>query len=429
MQRIVGRRQSLGDISSRTAGTVIIVPNFYSPRRLWRSWLMIMVIGTLAVGASFIPRPEPDKVSVFHSALVACNQARMTEANRLADELATKPEANHFALVIRGAIRLRSGRCTDALRYFTYVRPEGEIRESVLKLTGECLYRLGQLHNAARVMTELAREHPEDPAAHRWLGAIYYDLGLRSQAIEELETASRLAPTDAGPPRLLGSIYYDYRQYTDARRHLQRAFDLAGLEDYETIAELGHSLIELHEYQRAIAVLAPVANRPDIMALRAEALWSVGRSSEAAREVESVLRAAPENLRANLLQARMDALEGRLASAIQILSSVAEREPHDVSVRYELAKVLRENGREAEAKGQLELMQQSREVHERYVDLANQAALQPYDAEVRRELGRICRAIGKMRAASAWERAAAACSSADNTSEDGSFGPHHEFRF
>lgn len=370
----------------------------------------LVLILALVVVSALQRRPNDKSTDLFREGLAAVDAGRPHDARRIAEALAATPDGEQASVVLQGILRLRSNDPATALRFFSRARPEGPLRHALLLHTAEALYRVGQLHEAGRLLQLNVADRPQDAESHRWLGAVYYDLGIRNEAIAELEAAARLAPGDHRPYRLLGLILYDFQQYTEAARYYRRALELHGASDQpDIVRELAHCLLETRAFEEALAVLSQVDECPDVLVLRAEAEWSLGKLDAAERDVGSALHLDAEHSRGNLLRARMDLAAGEATVALERLRRARAAAPHDSAVCYELTNTLRQAGLESEADAELAALQELSQLHSRYVQLAEEAARTPADAGIRRQLADLCRRLGALSAAATWERAALAC--------------------
>jgi Flp pilus assembly protein TadD len=92
-----------------------------------------------------------------------------------------------------------------------------------------------------------------------------------------------------------------------------------------------------------------------------------------------------------------------------VLEPVVAAHPNDDRARYQLALAYARMGRDADAREQNRLVDQTRARLTELSDLNRAALRDPWDAAVRRRLAELCEQLGKQELAKMWHRAAEAC--------------------
>lgn len=352
--------------------------------------------------------PEPREQ--FNSALAALKRSDLDSVARAAHALQRRPGFESHALLLRGAVLLRSGDREFALRLFSQLRPEGELREPTMVLTTECLYHLGRLNEAEVLARKMAAERPNNVDAHRWLGAIYYDLGANAMSIAELKRVAELLPDDFACHRLLGIMHLDFEEYSEAETHFREALKRSPPAEIrqELVEDLVKSLVSQRAYQDALDALRAAEPTPQVLALRAECLWSTDREDDAYELLAEARRQAPDSRSVLLLEARIHQNDGRADQAVGPLQRALELDRHDAEARYQLAQAYRQTGRVEKFEEAMARWKESMGLLERLTALSLEAIEKPNDAGIRWELARMCDALGKPKLAASWRRAAGA---------------------
>jgi tetratricopeptide (TPR) repeat protein len=337
-----------------------------------------------------------------------------TTATHLADRLEAAGHPDHAALLRAEALHAR--RHPDlALQQLNRLSPDGPFRLQILALTGQCLLELGDLPAAHSVLTTLVAEHPDHADAHRGLAAITYDLGQLGAAVDHLARVAELDPQDARPHRLIGLIYKDMGQYAQAegayRESLRRGLPQGA--EREVRFELAEVLVRQGKFADGLAVLdgAPEGVEPGRSGLRAECLRGLGRTGEAATELDRALPTSPTAVLYRLRgQVHQD--QGHPAEALKCFERAVALAPNDHQAHYYLAQALAGAGRKEEADRAFARDAELRKELDRITALTKEAMSKPWDPDVRRELAEICERMGKPELAALWRKAAATCAGA-----------------
>lgn len=385
----------------------------------WTIGLVTLLIALLVVT---LLQPEPVSTDqMFHEALRSLRDGeeypQLEETfNRL------KSDRNfwrHLA-VLDAALFLRSGYPAEAIDRLSVVSEDNPVREEALHCAGEALYRLDKLAQAQQVFHLMRSEFPGNTDARRWLGAIYYDLGAYDQAITEMKAVAEAKPQDYRPHHLLGIMYQDFEVAEDAASHFSLALQLNPPTKIvqELSLDLARVLIDNREYARAMNQLDQVNSGAEKLELQAICFWHLGKIARA----EKLLVAAEEltslTPKAMELKAEMATANGDLESSIAILTTLVEVHPDLANARYNLAMTLRQNGNEKLAETQFARWEEDRKLAEEMVQLNLTAVSDPANSDVRFRLADICRQLGKEKLADVWQKAADACSRLQQTTDN-----------
>lgn len=395
-------------------------------RRLLHSRLARLAVGTLAaaalIGVVVFSRQDNSPRGNFERGLAALRENDLAQALRAAHALDEEPDFVEHARLLRGALSLRRGDLESALRQLSQIRPQGELRIPALLAAGECLYHLGRLEEAEPLLVQLAREQPRNPQARRWLAAVCYDLGRLDRALAELGELARLEPRDFACWRLMGKIYReDLHDHTEAVRCYRQALrlDPPHSERDSVVRELSHALIEYGRYQEALGSLEWAEPGCEVLALKAQCQWNLGRREDARKSLSQAEEIDADHRTVLMLQAQMRQDEGDLAAAVAPLRRVLKGDPHDFPCRYQLALVLQRLGDAAASEAEMVKMERSKQFRDRLAELFFEARRLD-NPDAREEIAQLCREHGVRHVAEIWERAAEASRNSDQIAALGS---------
>jgi tetratricopeptide (TPR) repeat protein len=339
----------------------------------------------------------------------AAYQAQDTETLQTVMTAAIKRDKRSVEVrFLRGLYLIRSGSPQASLVPLRDAARAESLRPRAAIAAAQAYYDLGQFQAVQQVLNDVLQQQPDNIDAHRLLAALYYDLGVNPRAIHHLETVSQLDLQDPRPHRLIGLMRKDFQDYSAAVEAYQAALArhpkpaLAA----EIRLELAESLISQREYAAALTTLAADDQSPDALTVRLQCLDSLGRREEAASIVTAAI--ALTEPPATLCLALGDFYEsgGKQSEAIAAYEQAAKIDPLDFIPRYKLSSAYARAGREADARRELEAMQENRARYDKLHELQNQAMEQTEDADLRYRIGEAAAALGRQELAQAWYRAA-----------------------
>jgi len=342
--------------------------------------------------------------------LEAARAGDFTKATHYAQLLDDADEGGRRHLLL-AEIHFQRGEFHRALAALRGAEVEGDFRVRAADLTARCLFELGNRPAAEQAFQTLLELRPDEIDAHRFLAVIYYDQGDSGRALPHLEATARLDAADARPHRLIGLIYKDLDHCPEAveayRESLRRHPD--GPVAAEVQSELAECLLKQQQAAEALAALADL-DTPEADALRVEALLVLGGVADAEKVLNEALRKTdskhPILLR---LQAERHLAHDRPVEAARLLEPLVAAHPNDDRARYQLALAYARLGRDADAREQNRLLDQTRARLAELSDLNRAALRNPWDAAVRQRLAELCEQLGKKELAQMWYRAAEAC--------------------
>jgi tetratricopeptide (TPR) repeat protein len=391
--------------------------------RRWRlvlvRWFVLAVmLSLLGLGGAFwyqSTRPE----NLLRRGQQALAQHDLDQAERLAARLDAAGHKDH-AHLLRCELYFRVHDYAKAVDEFNQIQDQGDLLVEASALCGQWfLLELHRPAEAERFLRFVVSRRPNQMDAHRGLATLYYDQRAWVPAVLHLLRWAELDPRDGRAFRFMGLIYKDLDQLSPAIASYEEALrrKLADAVVEEVKEELAECLVAQSQYERALGLLESCAERPDsaakLMALRAECLWGLARSSEAQTLLDHALvdhSRAPDLLR---LRAKIHLHANEPQAAIPLLQRVVEIDRQDYAGRYQLAQAYQAMGRTADAAEQRRLADDTKASLVRMTDLIKQASEKPWDASVRKRLGELCQKLDKPDLAVMWFKAAASCPAAD----------------
>lgn len=344
----------------------------------------------------------------------AVRQRDWVRAEAYARKLENAGHRNEASL-LWGELFVAQQQWRQALDQFNLIKDKGAIRVRAAALSGQCLLNLGNRREALHCFLFALEQQPNEIDAHRGLAAFHYDQGNLTQALAHLDRIARLDPTDSRPHRLMGLIFHFLEQpdqaipaYQEARRRGVRLQDAASVQ-----LELAECHNKRSESAEALAALdelpAQAADTPQGVALRAEALVALTRSSDAAALLDQALRGHPTSGPLLRVRGTLHVTNGQGKDAVPLLEQAVALDANDYRSRHQLARAYQQLGRETEAAEQDRLAKQTRQSLQELTVLSQEAMAKPSDARVRRRLAEQCRKLKLTDLATMWDQAAEVC--------------------
>ncbi len=348
----------------------------------------------------------------------ALGRGDVNAALMLVSRLEASGHADHAGLLL-GEVYLRQNRHAQALQEFNKIRAQGAIRLEAVACSGQCLLRLHNAFEAARCFEFVLAEQPDHVECHRGLAVVYYDQGAMDNALEHLRAVARLDPGDGRPHRLMGLIYKDLGRPAEAVFSYQEALKrpLADERLREVREELTESLLRQGDCTRALETLdgcdARDADRPAMLALRAECLLMQAKIPAAKELLDRALRIHPSALELQKPRAKLHLLDGQGQEAAVLLEQILAAQRHDVACRYQLVQAYQMLDRTEDVAAQRARLDESQSLVLELSKLSALAEANAWDAELRLRLADVCEKLDKTDLAALWRRSAAACPKAN----------------
>ncbi len=162
----------------------------------------------------------------------------------------------------------------------------------------------------------------------------YHAKGDDPAAIIQLKNALQKDANYGDARYLLGTLYKETGNLAAAEDELHRAL-LSGVNKEKVQGDLGQVYLSRGEFQKVIDEIKPdSASKPEVQAsilvLRGDAFIGLGNREDAAASFEEAQKTDPAYLGAILGQARLQAAEGKLDAALNLVGQVITKDPRNV---------------------------------------------------------------------------------------------------
>ena len=249
------------------------------------------------------------------------------------------------------------------------------------------LTRLPALTVLAAVLSLSACQSEQDVNSLLAQAAEYEKKGELNAAIIQLKNAVQLEPSNPTIRMRLGNAYLEHGDAVSAEKELRRAMDFkvpgAQLRLARALLLQGKFQDVLDEFTRDVQP----GDSPESLSLRANALLGLQRNEEAARLFERAVAAEPAYPAAALGLARLAAGSGKMDDARRLLDSALGKHSNDADCLRFKAELLRAEGKHDEA---MAIYRRVIEVRPGYgpahVDIANMLIDAGKFAEARQQL-------------------------------------------
>jgi tetratricopeptide (TPR) repeat protein len=384
-----------------------------SKRNLRLLLVLVLVAALAGAGARWyhvVTRPD-------HRLRTGEEAIALADWNRV-ERLASVLEADGYpahAHLLRGEAFLKRKDLTHAAAEFRQIPSDQEdLYLAAAPLYGEAVLPLNRFEAEAAFLYVL-KKRPDDLAAHRGLAEIYRRQQALLSARGHILELIRLDPTDGRSYHYLAQIDMAYERYDEGRDHLEEAlrWGLAPREAERARGELAQCLFERRQYDRVLEVLndcqPATLQLPEIQRLRAAALWEKGRGSEACRLLDEALKLHPRSVSLLRLRAKIHLADNEPRLAAELLRRALEMDPHDRESHHALGQAYQRLGDRDQADRERKAAQAIADRLTAIDQLGKQALRNPWDVAVRRQLARLLREQGQEDQARDWEKSAAAC--------------------
>ena len=319
------------------------------------------------------PQPSRQSLSEADKELLSLLQADPDAALRQAlSELKRNP-ADPMRHLVRAEATRRTGKVREAIRL---------VRESQERLPGypplaleeaRGLKAIGDIAGAHRVLETLQAEHPDFISGWRALSDVRAELGDHEgaqSAADQIRAIGKPAPELAMAGDLLQRGKLGEAEHVLRRYVHDNPMDVSGI---RLLADLGNRLGVAKDASKLLERCLELA--PDFHQARhdyANALIKLQQYDDAARELERLKTAEPENQAHRVLEALLHVRLGRYEEAIAVYRSILKVFPNQAKLWLSLGHALKTVGRQDEAiDAYLAAIKAHPELGEAYWSLAN----------------------------------------------------------
>jgi tetratricopeptide (TPR) repeat protein len=214
-------------------------------------------------------------------------------------------------------------------------------RSATYSNLGQIELTRGKREEAERAFRRAVQLAPKSGTAHLALANFLWMTGQLPGAEQELTEALAVEPDNPLTHRAAASLYIATNRRDQAESHLRRVLDLTK-STQSALALADYYVVQKREMD-ARKVLEPLASVPATSSI-ANARLAVldrndGHADASYNRLESVLRAEPSNLEAQVLKGSFLLSDGRLDDALKIAADAVEKHREGVPAYYLLGRV------------------------------------------------------------------------------------------
>jgi tetratricopeptide (TPR) repeat protein len=242
------------------------------------------------------PPPNRQRHEELHAMLAQLKEMgfRDPQEDQLAASRRRVIDRNRFNLA---RALIDGGRAAEAADVLEPLAFQSSPSQGVISMLLETYLLAGRLKDAERSAHELETKTPDAPLTWLTLGRIELARRRPALALEHLRRAAQLEAKNIRVHVFIGQAYLDLRRWLDARRAFEQALEL---EPDHAEALYGLCVVSRREGDPAAAVdfaAAALESNPSLPAAyfhRGVAMQALGRTEEAAADLEQALRLNPE---------------------------------------------------------------------------------------------------------------------------------------
>ncbi len=213
-----------------------------------------------------------------------------------------------------------------------------------------CAWRAGAYDLAFRAIQEALSTWPEEPRWHALAAEIYLAMETQggkkdpSKALIHLEQAIALEPDHAAHFFALGKFYQHIGEPPKARSAFERATEL-NERFWEAWLALAQLHMQVQEWSRAVMcadkAIEESSGGREALLLRGEIGLRSGDAQSALEHAQAALKLHAEDAQTLHLKARALEALGKVDEALNLLRSVSQSTPHDLSMQMERVRMIR----------------------------------------------------------------------------------------
>ena len=378
----------------------------YSPGKLLS---LLLLLGLTATGSALLWPVSPAPAELYKTGKTAALNADWKTAGSVADQLQKLPEWRAHAGLLRGFIARGRGQLKEAMLLFSLANSNPATRTEAYFHAGSILHQQQQFNQAILLLRQVLDWQPDHVDALRLLAASWYDIGAMEKAIQTLREVSRLAPADYRPVYMQASILQDFERWEDASLAFAEAAAKAPAGSpvsTEIHAAWGDCLTQLRRWEQALSVLEKAGDWPAVLALKAQAMYSLRRFDEAARLADLALAKDPTQPDAVLIAAATLERQNHAAQGLQILSNCLQKHPYDLRLHHRTADLLAALERPTEAEHYRRQAGEIAALRTRFSTAQQTLVQDTTTVEKRLEVAALAEQLGELQTAERWLRAA-----------------------
>lgn len=373
---------------------------------------MLLLVASAACLTLLVPvlLPQPSPADLYRAGRAAVLKKDWESATAAADQLQHLPAWKAHAGLLRGFVARGRGQLNEALLLFSAANQNAATRSEAYFQAGSICYQQQQYAQATLLLRQVLEWQPDHADALRLLAASWYDIGAMEKAIQTLREVARIAPADYRPVYMQATILRDFERFEDAALAFVEAAEKAPLDSNvarEIHAEWGDCLIQLRRWEQALTVLRKAGDWPDVLALQAQAMFSLRRFEEADSLASQALAKDPTQPAAALIAAAACERRNQIDQGIQLLSTCLQKHPFDLRLHNRMAELLASLNRTAEAEQFRKQAAEIAALRARLSAAQQELVRDTASVEKRLAIATIAEQLGDLKTAEQWLLAAA----------------------
>ncbi len=261
----------------------------------------------------------------------------------------------------------------------------------------------------------LSRKDGDRIAALRLASMVRFELGRDDDVLNHCDELIRLSSTDAKAFRVKAMVHRNHGKWDHFVDAAEKAFELDGRRDRVLQVELIDGYVHLGQTQDARRELdVVIASRPDLVEqiplLVCRLLIQEGKTEDASALNSKYLTAAPDDVEALILHGQLLIAKGRFDDAIIALQHAIDLSPAEELAWFQIGQAYARSGNNELAQASLQKHRSILDTKVQLNSLESLAAREPSNIIVRSELARLYAELGMTGLSDFWIRAAQAAS-------------------
>jgi tetratricopeptide (TPR) repeat protein len=256
----------------------------------------------------------------------------------------------------------------------------------------------------------LSRADDDRVAALRLASMVRFELGRDDDVIRHCDELIRLVPDEANAYRVKAMVHRNHGKWDHFVDAAESAFRLGDQQDptlqielIDGYVRLGRTADARREFDRVKSAHPELI--ADVPVLNAQLLVQEGSIDEAFKIISAYLKKQPEDIDALMLMSKLQIAKGEFTQAVLALKRVIELSPAEELAHYQLGQAYARLGENTLAEESLKQHRSILDAKVRLNALEQLAAREPQNILVRKELARMYLELGLNDVADFWVRA------------------------
>lgn len=335
---------------------------------------MVLPVLALLLCAPGLKSQSADPVEQILKQAIALHQSGdVTGAIPKYEEYLTKRPGSLIALANLGAAYAHVGRYEDAIHEYKEAlarQPSSAPIELNLALA---YYKSGRTDEASALLAKVHRALPEDERVSLLLADCWLAMGRNKQVVDLISPVANTSPDDLAVAYLLGTALVRDNQIQRGQVIINKI--LRNGDSAEARLLMGTTKLGVMDFSGALQDLTKAVELnprlPDVYSYYGLALLRTGDAEGAEKAFKTELASNPNDFNANLQMGVLLKGDADYDNALTYLRHALDVRPGDVAVRYQIASIEFEQGKNEDARRALEsIVKETPKFTEAHVTLA-----------------------------------------------------------